>query len=391
MKKTILSLCMASTLIALSACDTGNVQVGGGSPQSAGTAQGSSNGGGTTDNQQPGAITKKDPTAAIYFERVLIGSNAPQSIVAFSHSQIAVKGTSAWGLAVEPSQSFSANALFSLSQSSLVYLYTSNVGVDVLMSAPLDSFQATQIFSFPREVVDYSLNNDQSQVAWLDRAGALTVSNLADGKDETVDTTALPQTIRLTHVQWNSDDSFLLARSDEGSALLYKSEAAKPTVLTNVNAAAFNGANKTPGSALAYFNSTTKAMHLVDLTTMKDTVAGTLESAVIYDLSWNSSTSLSYWTTLVSQANQLRTFDVSGGAETTVALLTLPQFVGDGVVCPAWVGNKVYFGNYDSGSYVIEQTQLEKDTKKSLADVQTFAAVPNGDLNEGFVCPKVVK
>jgi hypothetical protein len=385
MKKTILSLSSAVFLVVLSACDTGNVQVGNGSPpQSAGATQGSTNGG-SPGSQEPGT-SSKGSAGEVYFERVIVGNGTPQSVIAISFTQTATKGENPWGVDLNGNQAFSETAPFIPTQLNVVYLYSSNVDTDVLLSTALESFQSHQIFSFPRVVTAFSLNSDQSKVAWLDKAGTLTVSDIASGKDETVDTSLVGKTTILTHVEWNSDDSFLLARADDGSALLYKSEAPKPVLLSNVNASSFSK----DGTELAYFNASNKSVHILNLTSNKDTVAGTLESSVIHDFGWSSTASLTYWTLLASQAKELRIFVIASGTEITVASLTLPQFVQDGVVCPAWIGNKVYFGNYDSGNYVIEQTNLNKDAKGPIG-MQTFATIPNGDLSEGLVCPKVAQ
>jgi hypothetical protein len=380
MKKTI-----TLSLFILTACNTGNVQVGSGAstnqPGASGTTQGS-----TGDNEQPGTGSKNGASKELFFERVRVSNATAQFVFAIDFTSANSAAATPEGIPLNGNQIFSASSPFTPSKDEVVYLLSVDVGTDALLTTNLDTFDSKQIFSFPRQVVGFSLNSDHSAVAWIDSIGALTVSKTEAGAgDETLDTTLLNPNVSLTQVQWNSDDSQLLASADDGEALLYKTGTAKPTVLSGVNVSSFSA----DGTELAYFNSTTKTLHVVDLGTGKDTASGTFESSEIHDLSWNSATSLSYWTVLASGAKELRVF-TTGGNEQTVASLTLPSSVKDGVVCPAWVGNRVYFGNYDSGKYVIEQIDLNKDSKKA-AGVTLFAETPDADLSEGFVCPKVVK
>jgi hypothetical protein len=388
MKKTI---ALSLFVITATACNTGNVQVaspaGTSQPGTSGTSQGSSSGNGGSGNQQPGTTTGKTANK-IFFERITVRNAIPQSMIAISFdSENSKGGDTPFGLTLSGNQDFSENSTFTPTKTKIIYFRNTDVDTDALLSATIDSLASNQIFSFPREAVDYSLNQDQSKVAWLDKTGALTVSSIGDLTYQAVDTSAVGSNTVLNHVLWNSDSSYLLARADNGKALLFKGTA-KPTLLSDVNAAAFSD----DGTKLAYFVSAKKEVHFIDLASgpnaLKDTLEGTLESSEIHDLTWNSSTSISYWTVLASQAKELRVF--SGGNETTLAALTLPASTQDGVVCPAWIGDKVYFANYDSGEYVIQQINLDKDAKKSVG-ASTFAKIPSGDLSEGLVCPKVVK
>jgi hypothetical protein len=380
MKKTI-----ALSLFILSACNTGNVQVasptGTSQPGTSGTSQGSSSG--NSGNQQPGSASGKTANK-IFFERITVRNAIPQSVIAISFdSENSKGGDTPFGLTLSGNQDFSENAPFTPTKNKIIYFRNIDVGTDALLSAAVESLASNQIFSFPREAVDYSLNQDQSMVAWLDKTGVLTVSTIGDLNNRIVDTSAVGSNTVLNHVEWNSNSSYLLARADNGKALLYKGTAT-PTLLSDVSAASFSD----DGTQLAYFDSAKKEVHFIDLASGKDTLEGTLESPEIHDLSWNSPTSISYWTVLASQAKELRIF--ANSKETTVAGLTLPPSTQDGVVCPAWIGDKVYFANYDSGEYVIQQVSLDKDAKKSTG-ATIFAKIPSGDLSEGLVCPKVVK
>jgi hypothetical protein len=114
----------------------------------------------------------------------------------------------------------------------------------------------------------------------------------------------------------------------------------------------------------------------------------TLESSSVFDLSWIAdNSSLSYWVRLKSGSQEIRTLDtsVTNPKEKSIARISVPLNTTDGVVCPTWSGDTLYFANFTEGEYQIERTRMKAGV---MTQAKAFASPPARD--EGFVCPSLI-
>jgi hypothetical protein len=383
-KQNIKTLVVSAALLSITACNTGNVQVDNGSTAPPTAASNSQQGSVSSPNPTLGGSSgssEKSADANVYFERVMVGLSLPQTVIAISFTADNVSDIAPFGVSLNGFQNFNPNSVFIPGSNEITYLRTIDVGTDAILSTSPSTMQTQQVFAFPRQVVDFSIDRNSNTVAWVDTAGVISVSLMDGSQSETLDTSSFTTNVIADKVAWNSTGTRLLVLSNNNSALVFTTGNTKPTALNHVSTAAFSP----DGSQLAYFSSNNKSIHIVDITSGTDTQAGVLESSEIHDFSWSQGGGISYWTRLSSGQEEIRVF-TAATQETTVAELSVPASIGDGVVCPAWMGSTLYFGNFYAGNYLIERTAT--GAKKQI-EAKPFTQVPPGDLNEGFICPKV--
>jgi hypothetical protein len=394
--KSKVFISFAISALSLTACNTGNVQVDNGSAAGATPAVTSpapiAAGPVTTSPTTPTTSPpdKEEPTATqddtVYFERIQEQNSLPFNIIAIGFMSTQSSGASPFGISLKGIQPFSSRPIFVPGQNEVTYLRTVDVGMDALLSTSLDALDTQQLMGFPSQVKDFSIDSKQASVAWLSDDGGIFVSHLSDSSMQTLDTSSFPTNVIATEIQTNPAGTQLLALVNNGTGYLYKNKNKTskdaPSLIANMTAAAFSP----DGTQLVYLNSSAKALHVIELDSLADTKAGDLESDDIHDLSWSISGGISYWARLASGQKEIRT--LNAGVETTITQLTLPDAVGEGVVCPSWKDGIVYFANYYAGAYAIEKTDTGQKQKKTapIAQISSYGTMSS---SEGFVCPKV--
>lgn len=107
------------------------------------------------------------------------------------------------------------------------------------------------------------------------------------------------------------------------------------------------------------------------------------EAAPAYDISRYGPHALAYWVRRETGAGEIRTLDLASGKEDSLAELSVPEGLGNGIVCPVWLGDTLYFGNFVNGVYLIERIRFSNGQGGPR---EIFALPPSSD--EGFICPR---
>jgi WD40 repeat protein len=407
-RKAVLTL-MA---LALTACNTGDVQVSG--TGQAATQAGQLPGQALAPNG-PQAPGKKGDNKKIFFQRVTLDDALPDQLLSIDYaSKNAPKLSSSDGIPVV-AQDFNPGSGLVLNadnSDSVTYLRSLDVGADALVTTTLSTEDSQIRFRFPRSVKSFSiqgadslspeiLSKDASTwvVAWADKSG---VVSIGENLNPSVTTLAIPTSAiskKATTVQWNASGDHLLVRT-VADAVLYKASSqgiAFDRIYSGVSASAFSP----DGSKIALVQTKDATLQVIDLSTVavaanqKAEAQINLDSSVIHDFSWNPH-GFTYWTRLKSGMGEVRflsfdsdkegkNFKLPQG-EITVAQLGVPDAVLDGVVCPSWSGDRIYFSDFDNGSYVIEKASV--DSGKFAGATEFMKPLADATDSEGFVCPK---
>jgi predicted small secreted protein len=402
-RKAVLTL-MA---LVLTACNTGDVQVSG--TGQAATQAGQLPGQALAPNG-PQAPGKKGDNKKIFFQRVTFAEGLLDQLLSIDYaSKNAPRSSSSDGIPVV-AQDFIPGAGLVLNtdnSDSVTYLRSLDVGADALVTTTLSTQESQVRFRFSRTVKSFSiqgaetLSKDASSwvVAWADKSG---VVSIGENLNPSVATLAIPSgatSKRATTVQWNASGDYLLVRT-VADAVLYKVGSqgiAFERIYSGVSASAFSP----DGSKVALVQTKDATLQVIDLLTVaaakseKAEAQINLDSSTIHDFSWNAH-GFTYWARLKSGMGEVRFLsydsDKAGTdfklpqGEVTVAQLGVPDGVQDGVVCPSWSGDRIYFSDFDNGSYVIEKASV--GSGKFGGATEFMRPLADSTDSEGFVCPK---
>jgi hypothetical protein len=398
-----------ATALALTACNTGDVQVNNAGSAQGGTQAGQLPGQASSQPGQPGQQQgpgKKADNRKLFFQQVTMDQGLPDQLISIDYVSKNVKNANSDGIPVI-SQNFNPNAEIVVSGSdtqSVTYLRSMDIGVDAIVTTKLTTEDTEVRFRFPRAVKSFSISGDDALsmdastwvVAWIDQAGVISIG---EDLNPSVGTLKLPDNVtskKAKTAQWNSSGDRLLVRT-ESDAVLFKADSqglVLDRVYSGVSASAFDKS----GSKIALVETKGSALQVVNLALVaseKTEAQINLDSSVVHDFSWNSGGFL-YWARLQSGLSEVRFLsyksdkgpgvDVKSEGEITVAQLGIPGAVQDGVVCPSWSGDQVYFSDFDNGQYVIEKASL--NVGKFMGATQFIKPLMDSTDGEGFVCPK---
>jgi len=397
-RKAVLTL-MA---LALTACNTGDVQVSGtGQATQAGQLPGQA-----LAPNGPQAPGKKGDNKKIFFQRVTLDEGLPDQLLSIDYASKNAAKSSSFGIPVV-AQDFTPGAGVvpnADNSDSVTYLHSSDVGADELVTTILSTLASQVRFRFPRNVKAFSiqggdaLSSDASTwvIAWADKSG---VVSIGENLNPSVTTLAIPSSAtskKATTVQWNASGDHLLVRT-VADAVIYKASSQGITfdrIYSGVSASAFSP----DGSKVALVQTKDATLQVIDLSVAASEKPETqinLDSSAIHDFSWNAY-GFTYWARLKSGMGEVRflSFDSDKAGkdfklpqgEITVAQLGVPDAIQDGVVCPSWSGDRIYFSDFDNGSYAIEKASV--DSGKFGGATEFMKPLADSTDSEGFVCPK---
>jgi len=120
-----------------------------------------------------------------------------------------------------------------------------------------------------------------------------------------------------------------------------------------------------------------------DLTTTSPVTEYKPPTTPAFDISKYDDHTLIYWVRQIN-GEEVRMMDLTTKREITLAKLSIPIGIGNGIVCPVKWENSLFYGNSVNGVFVIERIDfgLEHKQRRSV-----FVAPPAAD--EGFICPLV--
>jgi hypothetical protein len=395
---------VSSFCLAISGCNTGNVQVGSDGPASAAPGTQTQT---TPAPSVPSGNSQTDSTGAsqqenqVYFERVESTGGLPDKVIGVSFASEDTTTTTPDGLALKSPAAFSPSANFFPGVNQIVCLQSNGLFSNSLSATSIDTMLSQSVFDFPRATNVISMDSSQNLVAWIDLSGTVSVSSLALGTTESISLSGDSAVLLSLSASGNQ----LLVRTASGAAITFTSSADKGGAGTwnqvlnipSVSAAAFSP----DGKQLVYVNDRGLFTVGTDRSDAVGALQVSLESAQIYDLAWNAGNVVSYWTRLQSGAGEIRVVNLASDSgdskkdgqgsvvphsEHLVVAVNMPAAVTDGVVCPAWNRDHLYFGDYTDGKYLIEKAARGKG---AVSGVAAFA-IPFSAY-EGFVCPKVLQ
>jgi hypothetical protein len=300
----------------------------------------------------------------------------PDVVYAISYVSLSATELTPSGVLLKSVLDFGAQANFFPDGDKVFYL--SDWPGNSLSSTTLSDMKTNAVFTFAGSARSVSMNSDRSAVAWIDRAGAPHAVALAGSDSATRVDFALDSGDTATKIEIESGQVLVLTASK--NAILFASTGGAPELkLNGVSVAALDA----DGSRFAYLKSDgTLAVEsgLGAGVTAESGDALKLESPSIRDLGWTADGRVSYWTTLASGGREVRVADLATHQEISAASLSLSDSVGEGVVCPSFDGNTVYFSDLVNGEYVIRASAQGSEAR-------TIAVPPEAD--EGLVCPKL--
>ena len=287
-----------------------------------------------------------------------------------------------------------------------------DVGIDAIVTTDLSTQDTNTRLRFPRAVKAFAIRGAESLpqdasswvVAWIDDSGIVLIGEKLNSNISTLTFPSNLMSKKPKTLAWNRVGGRLLVRTDS-DAVLYKVGAQGlvfDRVYSGVSASAFNPA----GSKIAIVQTKDTSLNLIDLTaTPKQTDAPiALESSSVHDFSWGER-GFTYWVRLSSGLSEVRFVSYGPGklkpdsevklpkGEITIAQLGVPDAVGDGVVCPSWSGDRIYFSDFDNGTYVIDRSTLSAGSGEDFGKLTeaTEFMKPLFDATDpgGFVCPKL--
>ena len=325
----------------------------------------------------------------IFFERVLVDHGVIQTVIALSFASPLTRTKIPFGISLRLGRGLEAGPIFSVGLNQVAYLRSNGGLRSSLVATTMNSMKSQVLADFSVPVAGFSFSQPHDQLAWIDGAGKTFITEVkAKVSGHAPLTLALPNTAdQAGSVEWDRHGRRLLVRTRAGTSLLY-SPGEQGLMLSHAVPGTVAAAFSPDNSQMVFIKEdrSLEVIRLVDQGTPVSVVTASvmLESAQIHDLVWRKPHELSYWARLADGAAEIRTLDLSSGLESARAELSLPVAAGDGVVCPVWVGDTVYFGNFTNGEYVIERMRV----LGGLGGLREIFAQPPAP-DEGFICPKL--